>query len=653
MNKKIQYAIIIFIIIFGLWFRLRDLGRSGFWLDEIFSINIARQSLYTINNNIPLDKPPLDYFIMHFFLKIKESEFMARLPSAIYGTLTVLLIFLITKKIICNDKYSFIYASSSALFAATSAMYLRYSQEARPYALVILFICFSMYYFLDIIQKEKPSKSSWWLLFIFSALGIFTLYTTWIFLFLNLLFLTLMSLFLKFNSKENCIKKNEIKRIILYFIILLALVLLMMPYYGRIAKTPSTKVLYDFDLKELKWIIHYTNIFGVMYVESQAFDLIKWNIPGSVLFLPFALIGIIYLFKKDRHIASYMLLQMLGLLLIPIVAFYFMNHFMSVRYIVPATIPYIIFLGIGCVVFMSFVLNKILRYKKDNFFLLFIPILILCSISFIWIMKNPSKRAEWRDFINYVEKHSTPQTALVGMLQCDSVCPRYYVETMGLNLPVYEVNDDLNAILEIKKNYPHLFLYTVGPLKNKELMEYLTKQPQLSKKYYQIFAWHTIPYTEYFKFEDVLESAITEFENKYLLDFGDETFGFIGSGWEPAEKNETETFRWANSIESDIVMCLSSPDKFEMDLRAEPFVYPNWKGQSAEVIINDLNAAEIEFNPGMNNYKIILDKNIWQPGVNIIKFRFKNINKISEVIPESNDNRNVTVRFDYIKFKRM
>ncbi|MHA2010335.1 MAG: glycosyltransferase family 39 protein [Promethearchaeota archaeon] len=83
------------ILLLGLFLRFYDLGSESVWFDESVSIIIANSDWIEILKTATNDQhPPLYYFILQFWVSLfGNSEFSARLPSAIFGFLSLLVMF--------------------------------------------------------------------------------------------------------------------------------------------------------------------------------------------------------------------------------------------------------------------------------------------------------------------------------------------------------------------------------------------------------------------------------------------------------------------------------------------------------------------------------------------------------------------------------
>ena len=139
------------VLFFGLILRLISLNQS-LWLDEATTALVSQMSLTDFFTKfMPNDfHPPLYYLVIHYWsLVFGNSEIALRIPSVMFGVLTICIIYLIAKEV--KIKWPVV----SALFLATSGLHIYYSQEARMYGLVTLLVSYLVYLYL----KEK------WLLF--------------------------------------------------------------------------------------------------------------------------------------------------------------------------------------------------------------------------------------------------------------------------------------------------------------------------------------------------------------------------------------------------------------------------------------------------------------------------------------------------------
>ena len=138
------------IIVLAFLLRIYRLGLYDLWFDEVLCA-FQRFDLKNILNGRILDSnPPLYFIILHFFTPQKASEFILRLPSAIFGTLTVLALYGFAKRFF-DGKTALI----SGFLLAISPFHIYYSQEVKMYSLFILFSFLSVSFLILSIREDK------------------------------------------------------------------------------------------------------------------------------------------------------------------------------------------------------------------------------------------------------------------------------------------------------------------------------------------------------------------------------------------------------------------------------------------------------------------------------------------------------------------
>ena len=143
--------LLLLIVLLGAVLRLYNLGGESIWLDEAVTSEVSKLSIrelmqWMIEQND--NNPPLYYMLMHFWVSFfGDSEFSLRLPSAIIGTGSIVMIYLVG-----NLLYNRTIGLISALILAVSVFHIEYSQEARSYSLLALLTLCSFYFFLRTIS---------------------------------------------------------------------------------------------------------------------------------------------------------------------------------------------------------------------------------------------------------------------------------------------------------------------------------------------------------------------------------------------------------------------------------------------------------------------------------------------------------------------
>lgn len=190
---------LVLILLLAWALRLTHLDTMSLWWDESLSYERATQNLPTILSNvIQIQKvttrdlhPPLYFVLLHFAVNLfGTSEFGLRVLSAMANLLTIALMFplvqlLLEKPVLKTPGVSETPGVSQhhrrrigllvVLFAALSPFYVWYSQEARPYALVLLWSVLALYAllkWLHISPRAPRAFISPWLILFLAACGL-------------------------------------------------------------------------------------------------------------------------------------------------------------------------------------------------------------------------------------------------------------------------------------------------------------------------------------------------------------------------------------------------------------------------------------------------------------------------------------------------
>jgi len=133
-DKKVFVAMAVATLL-GVLARFSHLGTKSLWLDEAISLEIARldwQSLFAVLTRHEANMS-FYYFLLHFWIRLGQSEFAIRSLSAVFGALTIPAIYFLGTFL--GGKRAGVIA---AFLVALNPAHIAYSQEARAYSLAIL-----------------------------------------------------------------------------------------------------------------------------------------------------------------------------------------------------------------------------------------------------------------------------------------------------------------------------------------------------------------------------------------------------------------------------------------------------------------------------------------------------------------------------------
>jgi hypothetical protein len=152
------------LLVLGASLRFYHLGHFSFWLDETIQYAFAVTPLSSILFQLQADQMFLTTLLSHLQIRAGFGETIEqlRLPSAVFGIATVVVIWLLGRAL-----FGEMVGLLGGLLAATWPVLVVYSQEYRPYSLQVLL--FSMLLFL-LVQAYRTNGPIWWALLSMSAI---------------------------------------------------------------------------------------------------------------------------------------------------------------------------------------------------------------------------------------------------------------------------------------------------------------------------------------------------------------------------------------------------------------------------------------------------------------------------------------------------
>jgi len=234
LKKFLDRYSLLLILLIALTLRLILLGNKSFWADEGVTWFIGIGEISSDAH------PPLYFLILRVFITLfGDSEFAGRLPSAIFGWLTVVFAYLLVKENF-GKKPGLILAG----FLAISPFMIPIDQEMRMYSLIGLEIILILFFYFRVIK----SKDFNWLNYLGLTLtAILSLYTYSLF---TIVLAYLAVVFL-------VVKKKEIGKLWLKLLLLSsAVILAYMPQLIKLLSiTGERNHVYAYDWIHLKFNI--------------------------------------------------------------------------------------------------------------------------------------------------------------------------------------------------------------------------------------------------------------------------------------------------------------------------------------------------------------------------------------------------------------
>ncbi len=292
--------------------RIYHLGAPSFWTDEAYSANAA---VALAKHGIPILPSGFIYirsilntsFIALSFLIFGISEFSARLPSVIFGTLTIPLVYIMGTRF-GNRKIGLI----AALFITFSVIEIAWSRQARMYQQLQLFYLASLYFFYEFNNQTEKDKSKRTLNLSLSILFFISAVLTHDFGYV--LILVFIPYFLITNFKDIRNRwKVDMKYNIGLFIFILFLIYLFLKFMGSNPLGVISYVYNNIWLQKSDYFEVYLNILGSEFstffylaLFGAALSLKKDWKSGSLLIMsfviPFYIISFYVLLPGTRYL---------------------------------------------------------------------------------------------------------------------------------------------------------------------------------------------------------------------------------------------------------------------------------------------------------------------------------------------------------------
>jgi hypothetical protein len=173
---RIDVVIGLSILALALALDLYRLGAPAVWYDESVSLNIARSPAAAPNGLfswLPVINMALYYTILFgwvhalAWLGITTNEFLARVPSVVFGVLSVGVLYLLGKRFAGRTA-----GTVAALLYSVSAVQLTAAHTARAYSLQMLLVLIAWYACLALLARDGGRR--WWIVYVVASVLAFT-----------------------------------------------------------------------------------------------------------------------------------------------------------------------------------------------------------------------------------------------------------------------------------------------------------------------------------------------------------------------------------------------------------------------------------------------------------------------------------------------
>lgn len=428
------------IILAALFFRLFHTGNVSLWTDELATYWVSTAPTIgecIVRASMTQGQSPFYYILERFFLLIlPHNEFSLRLLSLMASMLSIFFIYHLAKSIFGDTKT----AHLSGLIFALHEIQIYYAQEARPYALGIMFVLLSQIYFMNLLKNDKTKDLVLYILF-----SIFVCYSHYLLAPL-LIVQNIYYAYKYFNRNRSSGKSvSPAKWFISQALIGISILFLLFQLCGIFKNRPNWDWLKQLNFPEA------LELLGSMFDPFVIIILLVC----FLIFWTSERIDILNALKRNKD----QLFLLLSWLIVPFLFVYFASHILGVsffdkRYLILSLIPFYLLLANFLCVFKS----DILRITFPGTFLVIylglvlIPNYVMCG-NFSWRIQH-----NWGDAITFIRKNFKSGDAILlrsGFVNENWIppdnpvidryikCPFYSFywtrENVNLDVPIYNL----------------------------------------------------------------------------------------------------------------------------------------------------------------------------------------------------------------------
>jgi len=347
------------LLVFGaaMVLRLIDLGRRPFWLDEVFTMQrVSLSPAALVHDSFLNHHMPSFFLLLSALVPLGEPQFWLRLPPAVFGALSVMLVYLIGKQI--NGRTA---GLAAALVLGLSPAALAFSQEARSYTMEMCMILVALFGMSKLAMdvpaasrslREKDSMRVAWAIFTLgsvAALDVLGDGLPWVAT-ANLIFAVLVW--------QSANRRDLLINILIADLIIAAL---SAPFYIIMALTVQRGFAHSFDwippLSAPRIWYNIGSVYLMRVADSVTFNLWDVSTPAAVIWLIDTALVAAVAFGAWRLRTRPAALAAIGLsfivLPVAVIVISIWKPLLLPRYILWSEAPFAVLAGVGASLFIN------------------------------------------------------------------------------------------------------------------------------------------------------------------------------------------------------------------------------------------------------------------------------------------------------------
>jgi mannosyltransferase len=453
--RDFTFIILLGLCIIGTFLRFYHLDYNSIWLDEAATYyhSLSLSSIFDYTNSVDYFNPPGFFLFEFIMLQIAgATEISLRLIPAIFGVLAIPVAFLMGLEF--KDKYAGLITAAVFTF---SPFLIYYSQEARPFSM-LLFLCVClMYVFLRALKNNTKIE---WIWFGLISAAIFCTH------FYGAIFIAILVAFAVVQLRSNLRALLYGIGVAIFFTLPLAILTVLL-YFQRTSSGAPTYGLKGADV-----------IIGTI---TQLSGFVGGQIGVATLLL--AVAGVVWLVFKDS-IKAYLLLWIT-------IATFIISIIMSSH--IPILPRYMIFLliplALGIASLYQPIVNLLpLRYKHLQLGITLITVIFLLCLPFYQTYYTGYSKEDWRGISRDLSLDAVPGDVIVPLPAYISMPFEFYYNATEHGTTIVKATN-LSELKNASNKDPSRATYymitydIVAADPSLEMLNYVGKNIPISSKY--------------------------------------------------------------------------------------------------------------------------------------------------------------------------
>ncbi|HYO77990.1 MAG TPA: hypothetical protein VE010_16140 [Thermoanaerobaculia bacterium] len=608
--------------------RLDALGDASYWLDEILHQQLMMQFAalpwWRWLGCLHEEHAGLYYATQLATRLVGTDEGAGRLAAALFGIATVPVTWMLVRFLGVHRVGGALAAGVAAILLAVSPLHVYYSREARSYGLLTLLAAS-----LALVLLRGRSLAA------VCALLAAMLYTSAVSATIVIAAMVVAALC--------AIASTERRRFdaLAAGCCALTLPLFRVVYASRPVEETSWPGFPPFDTE-----------LALSMVRAFSASAFSEDVAGRavIAMLLFAVAGALALARTARRDAIVLIGMTLMPVAVSIAALKVLDHFFTIRYVMPAVFGYVALVAIGIVAVAQLVAFPLRRWRAPAAAAIAAVITIVTAAQ-LWrpARTEPVRKLDWRAIAAVLAQHGRPEDIVLTAEPWSDVSLRYYLEQHARRPRIGSVQDVVMASL-IRDSQPATFLVTAG-YEESAMRRWMCGYPLIAASPLESFRLHYASRSSDF----VRERGGAPQARALAAALGTRGFTlrmdepqFFGEGWALHEHSRQASFRWAVGTRATLNFPRSGARDRVVRISVMPFNDPSLPPQTLRVIVNDAVIAETTLAPQWAELSFAVPAARWQDGWNTLAFEFGRAHAPASLDPSAHDARPLAANFEWI-----